>query len=107
MGISSHPEILECYRDIIPAFKCLSDDIRAQILILLSDEGEMNVSQITDRLDISRPAVSHHLAQLKQANLVQVRRDGKERFYSIRFLSFLETLEHWIELFRTQCTRLE
>lgn len=107
MGISKHPEILHMYQELIPVFKSLGDDVRAQILVLLSDEGEMNVNQITEKVDISRPAVSHHLLQLKAAGLVEVRKEGNERYYRIKFLAFLDQLQEWINLFRDQCRHLE
>ena len=43
----------------------------------------MNVTQITDKMEISRPAVSHHLKILRQAELIVSDRHGKEIFYSI------------------------
>lgn len=107
MGISSHPDLLQHSIDLMPVFKCLGDETRAQILVALSDEGELNVNQITERVDISRSAVSHHLAQLKQAKLVQVRRVGNERYYSILFLSILHDIQNWVDEFQDQCKHLQ
>ena len=64
-------------------FKSLSDMSRLKILLLLSHRGEMHVSAIGDHLSQSQPAVSHHLTQLKNAGLIDFRREGKFNYYAI------------------------
>jgi ArsR family transcriptional regulator len=44
---------------------------------------ELNVRTLCRLLDQSQPAVSHHLAMLKDAGLIECRRDGKHNFYRI------------------------
>lgn len=63
--------------------KMLSDANRLRIIFYLLNEPELNVTEFCQRLDQSQPAVSHHLALLKQAGILQVRRDGKHNFYSV------------------------
>jgi DNA-binding transcriptional ArsR family regulator len=43
----------------------------------------LSVSEIVEKLDVSQPTVSHHLAILREADLVTVREDGKQTFYSL------------------------
>ena len=69
--------------ECIPVFTMLQDENRQKILILLSDNAEMTVSEITSCIALSRPAVSHHLRLLLNVGLVQVRKNGKERIYSL------------------------
>jgi ArsR family transcriptional regulator, arsenate/arsenite/antimonite-responsive transcriptional repressor len=69
--------------DLVDVFKSLSDRWRLLILMLLAREGEMHVKAIGTILGQSQPAVSHHLTQLKNAGLVNYRRDGKFNFYAI------------------------
>ena len=107
MGISSHPELLEKSYQLIPIFKCLGDEMRSRILIMLSDQGELNVNQITEQMSLSRPAVSHHLTQLKNAGLVSFRKEATERHYHVTFVDTLGSLEAWINMFRTQCKNLK
>jgi ArsR family transcriptional regulator len=64
-------------------FKSLADEHRVRILFLLAERGEMHVSAIGDELGQSQPAVSHHLAQLRSAGLIDFRRDGKFNYYAI------------------------
>jgi ArsR family transcriptional regulator len=70
-------------KSLIEIFKSLSDESRLTILMLLARHSEMHVSAICRELDQSQPAVSHHLTQLKNAKLVDSRREGKFSFYSL------------------------
>lgn len=63
-------------------FKALSDATRLKILHMIFQK-EMCVYDIYQELDISQPAVSHHLKILKQAGLVKAVKKGKWVFYSI------------------------
>ncbi len=60
--------------------KAMADETRRRILVLLQ-EREMNVSELTERLSVTQPTISHHLAILRRANLVRPRREGQQRFY--------------------------
>jgi len=61
-------------------FKQFSDASRLRIFWLLC-HGTECVTNISALVEMSSPAVSHHLRQLKAAGLVTGRRDGKEVFY--------------------------
>lgn len=63
-------------------FKVLGDETRTRILYLLSLQ-EMCVCDIADVLEMSLPAVSHHLRLLKMMRIVKYRREGKNVFYSL------------------------
>lgn len=63
-------------------FQALGDSSRVQIVWLLS-KSEHNVGDIARQLNMSQPAVSHHLRTLRNLNLVKVRRDGRTSFYSL------------------------
>jgi DNA-binding transcriptional ArsR family regulator len=69
--------------ELVGVFKSLADRWRLLILMILAKEGEMNVKAIGEILGQSQPAVSHHLTQLKNAGLVNYRRDGKFNHYAI------------------------
>ncbi len=76
------PERLE--KDLVQVFKLLADETRLKILMYLMREGELHVTALCDRLGQSQPAVSHHLALLRVAGMIEPRRDGKHNFYSIQ-----------------------
>lgn len=62
-------------------FKVLADPTRLAILLLLEDK-ELNVTAISEGLEMEQSAVSHQLKTLKDARLVKARRDGKSMIYS-------------------------
>ena len=70
-------------RWLTEVFKGLADRSRLHILLMLVRHGELNVSAIGEELGQSQPAVSHHLHQLKQAGLIDYRREGKFNFYRL------------------------
>ncbi|WP_336250181.1 metalloregulator ArsR/SmtB family transcription factor [Stomatohabitans albus] len=61
--------------------RLMADRTRLAILAML-DEEELSVSAIAERLNRPLPAISQHLAKLRTAGLVQVRKDGTTSFYS-------------------------
>lgn len=75
-------------------FKVLSDPTRLKIInaLMLS---EMCVCDISALLNMSQPAISHHLKSLRQTHLIRYRRDGKIAYYSLEN-------EH-IQLLFSQC----
>jgi ArsR family transcriptional regulator len=70
-------------RDLVKIFKLLSDETRLRILFYLTRSPELHVRALCDLLGQSQPAVSHHLALLRVAELIESRRDGKHNFYRI------------------------
>lgn len=64
-------------------FMVLGNKQRVRLLQLLSKEGPKSVSALTRELNSDQSAVSHNLKQLLLCHFVIVRRDGKERIYSI------------------------
>ena len=63
-------------------FQALADETRTKILYLLAS-AELCVCDLAAILDLSLPAVSHHLRLLKTMRLVKYRREGKNVYYSL------------------------
>ncbi len=62
--------------------KALADATRQQIMRLCCCEW-ISVNDIVAKTNVAQPTVSHHLAILREAGLVNVREDGKQTFYSL------------------------
>lgn len=63
--------------------KALADETRQKIMSLCCCKW-LSVGEIVEALDdVSQPTVSHHLSILREAGLVNSRRDGKQIFYSL------------------------
>ena len=81
--------------ELVQLFKLLADETRLRIIYFLMQQEELNVRTLCDLLEQSQPAVSHHLALLRVAGIIECRRDGKHNFYHLvpkRFQHFLDRL---------------
>ena len=63
-------------------FKGFADPTRVHILSLLV-EGELCVTDISEKVNLSQSAISHQLRILKQMDLIKFRREGKNIWYSL------------------------
>ncbi|CCH33888.1 metalloregulator ArsR/SmtB family transcription factor [Actinosynnema sp. NPDC047251] len=63
-------------------FAVLADPHRRQILDVLRG-GERPVNDLVDRLTLTQPTVSKHLKVLREAGLVEVRREAQRRWYRL------------------------
>jgi len=70
-------------RELAQYFHALRDVLRLRILLLLANEGEMTVTELTRALRVSQPLVSFHLRPLRLLGLVEVRRSGREVYCSV------------------------
>ncbi len=62
--------------------KALADETRQKIMSLCCCNW-LSVGEIVEALHVSQPTVSHHLSILREAGLVDSRREGKQVFYSL------------------------
>jgi|ERR1700690_1782304 len=62
--------------------KAIADETRQKIMNMLCCEW-LSVNEVVAKLDVSQPTVSHHLAILRDAGLVNVREEGKQTFYTL------------------------
>lgn len=62
--------------------RALADDTRQHIMKLLCCEWR-SVGELADELKVTQPTVSHHLAFLREAELVKVRPEGRQTFYTL------------------------
>lgn len=96
--------ICQCvYIDVMDSslfFDLLGDATRRRILALLKSEGELCVCELTEALGQIQPKVSRHLAVIREAGVVCVRREGTWSFYRLH-----ESLPAWVsELLATLTT---
>jgi DNA-binding transcriptional ArsR family regulator len=75
-------------------FRTLADPTRRAIFERLCREGAQTVGALTSQSGVSQPAVSKHLAVLKQAGLVRDRHEGRQTHYSAK-LDALSPLIDW------------
>ncbi|MCQ2506867.1 MAG: metalloregulator ArsR/SmtB family transcription factor [Lachnospiraceae bacterium] len=84
------------FQTLADLFKLLDDPTRLQIFLKLCHTEEC-VIDLASILEISSPALSHHLKLLKSANLIESKRNGKEVYYTAADTEVARTLHHAIE----------
>ncbi|WP_349617189.1 metalloregulator ArsR/SmtB family transcription factor [Azotobacter salinestris] len=81
-------------------FKCLADETRARLTLLIAREGELCVCELTAALEESQPKISRHLALLRSSGVLADRRQGQWVYYRLH-----PHLPDWVhEMLRTVLT---
>jgi DNA-binding transcriptional ArsR family regulator len=80
-------------------FRALADASRRQLLDRLHRRNGQTLSELCQGLDMTRQAVTKHLAILEEANLVSTRRQGREKLHFINPVPINEIAERWIGKF--------
>ena len=81
-----------------PVFRAISDPTRRKIIDLLA-KSRQSVKQLTANFDISQPAVSQHLRELRASKLVRSERLGVEQIYSLTADPLAEVYR-WVSRYR-------
>jgi DNA-binding transcriptional ArsR family regulator len=80
-------------------FRALADASRRRLLDRLHDRNGQTLGELCQGLDMTRQAVTKHLAILEEANLVSWRRQGREKRHFINPVPINEIAERWIGKF--------
>ena len=90
---------MESNAAIARVFKALCDENRVEIIKLIRD-GEKCACEIYDKLDITKPTISHHMKILVDSGIVLARKEGKWTHYSLSNEGTTVAQELIQELFR-------
>lgn len=85
-------------------FSALADKTRRDIVVLLARKGELSMSDISKNFTMTPPAISQHLKILKEAKVIQVKKEAQLRLYSID-QSGLDEMDEWISEVRNLWTK--
>jgi DNA-binding transcriptional ArsR family regulator len=80
--------------------RALADPTRREILRALR-EGDLAAGEIAARFPMTAASVSHHLATLREAELVSVERRGKSLVYSLNTTVLQDVVQGMLDLFGT------
>lgn len=90
--------------DCVIFAKAMADETRQHIMQLLSEEW-LCVNDVVARLGkVTQPTVSHHLSILRDAGLVQTRRQGKQVFYALDQTAVAECCGQLLDTFAPEQT---
>ncbi len=88
-------------------FNGFANSTRLSILLLLAQRGEMKVGELVEELGAPQPRVSDHLRCLAWCGYVQVRREGRNAYYSVADERVLEVLRLGESLLRDNLEHVE
>ena len=80
-------------------FKALADPGRRKLLDRLFESSGLTLGQLCDRMEMSRQAVSQHLALLEEANLVSTTWRGREKLHFLNPVPIHEIYDRWVKKF--------
>jgi DNA-binding transcriptional ArsR family regulator len=81
-------------------FRALADASRRTLLDRLHRHNGQTLNDLCQGLDMSRQAVTKHLTILEGANLIAVRREGREKLHFINPVPINDIAERWISKFQ-------
>ena len=79
-------------------FQAIADPTRRDILHLISNQS-LNLNAVSDKFNISRPAISKHIKILTECGLVTINQVGRDRFCEAR-LDKLSEVSVWVEQYK-------
>lgn len=82
----------------VPFFIAMSDEYRQQLIMDIAEAGKegINVSNLSAKSKLSRPAISHHLKVLKDAGLIKPLKIGTQIFYQLNLSDNFKTISNLI-----------
>src|SRR5579859_3680117 len=86
-------------KDEDAVFRALADASRRTLLDRLHEKNGQTLGELCEGLEMSRQAVTKHLALLEEANLVASQRQGREKLHFINPVPINEIAERWISKF--------
>jgi DNA-binding transcriptional ArsR family regulator len=97
MSISTYDVDMARAATTSDVFNAVAEEARRDILDVLAD-GEVPVTEVVARLDLSQPQVSKHLKVLRTVDLVRCRTAGRHRLYRVHGPA-LKPIHDWVGMF--------
>jgi len=73
--------------------KAISNGTRLCVISLLSEQEELNVSQLGEKLKCEQSLLSHHLTDMRAKGILNCRRDGKNCYYSLKNKQIVQIID--------------
>ena len=89
---------LKTLNSCVPFFIAMSDEYRQQLIMDIAEAGKegINVSNLSAKSKLSRPAISHHLKVLKVSGLIKPLKVGTQIFYQLNLSENFKTVSELI-----------
>lgn len=96
-------ETLKRFNQLSPIFSVLADENRQLIITELGRHDRLNVKDISEIVPLSRPAISHHLKNLKNAGIINSKKEGTENYYYLTIKSSIDQMKLLVALIEKTC----
>jgi len=80
------------FEECLPIFNALGSAVRQKILFIISEDSRLSVQSLAERMNLSRPTISHHLG----AGIIHHHKAGRERIYYFSFEDALQKMSKLI-----------
>jgi DNA-binding transcriptional ArsR family regulator len=84
MAVEATDKLGDPYEKTANFARALSHPARVKIVEMLSEEGAMTCGMITEQIPLSQATVSQHLKLLKEANVIEMEKDGLKSIYTLK-----------------------
>lgn len=74
-------ELRQAFEECREVFTAFGDHYRQEIILTLGEEKSLTVKELSEKLQLSRPTTSHHIKILKNAGLLDERKEGTRSYY--------------------------
>lgn len=79
--------------DAAYTLRAISNGTRLCVISILSEQEELNVSQLVEQLQCEQSRLSHHLTDMRAKGILNCRREGKNCYYSLRNKQIVQIIE--------------
>ncbi len=100
--------LLKTFNSCVPLFIALSDEARQKLILDIAEAGKdgINVTNLSSKSHLSRPAISHHLKVLKDSSLIKPLKVGTQIFYQLNLSENFEILTALITSYNSLITKI-
>ena len=97
------------FKTCTPLFIALADEYRQKLILDIVDAGKdgINVSNLSAKSNLSRPAISHHLKVLKDCDLIRPKKIGTQIFYQLNITENFSILSELINSIQNVLKRID
>lgn len=102
-------QIIERFKTCTPIFIALGDYARQKLILDIASAGKegLNVTNLSAKSNLSRPAISHHLKVLKDSGLILPFKQGTQIFYKLNLKENFKEVENLLNSIRDVLNKLE
>lgn len=96
--VTCEENVARLFKKNLPLFNALGDSTRQQLILLMMDAKPRSVIELAEQIKLSRPAVSHHLKVLRDAQIVVEHKQGRRTYYKPQLGDYFASIKELVDL---------